>query len=102
MTRDQETHFLRLMQVADKETFDKHFTLVEEETLDGEVQRRYDVQYQDDSGYFILAYRADSRELTAAEMDVCFQASIGLNRSPLELRIFAEHVLALDEESAAQ
>lgn len=96
MTRDEETYFLRLMQVADQQTFDEHFSLAEKaENADGSVELRYDVSYGHDDGYLTIKYQAESGELLACEMNVGFPTMIGLNRSPLELRILAEHVLAL-------
>lgn len=96
MTRDEETYFIRIMQTADQDTLDKHFTLAETTTAnDGSVLLRYDATYGHDSGYLTIKYQPESGELLAAEMNVGFPTMIGLNRSPLELRILAEHILAL-------
>ena len=94
MTRDEETYFLRIMQVADEETLNAHFKL--KETLDqkdGSVLVRYDAHYDKDDGYFMMKFIPDTKELLMAEMNVGFPTMIGLNRSPLELRILAEHFL---------
>lgn len=100
MTRDEETYFLRLMQVADQKTLDDHFSLKETtENDDGSVTLHYDAHYGHDEGYLTIKYQAESGELLACEMNVGFQTMIGLNRSPLELRILAEHVLALRAEA---
>ncbi|MDO4281956.1 MAG: hypothetical protein Q4C56_10025 [Peptococcaceae bacterium] len=94
MTREEETYFLRLMQVADKATLDEHFILKENnQNKDGTTTLTYDVTYPPDAGYLTITYIPEPRELRMAEMNVGFQTMIGLNRSPLELRILVEHVL---------
>lgn len=94
MTRDEETYFIRLMQVADKETLLKHFTFVKEvANKDGSITVHYDATYQKDSGYLKIKFIPEPRELQMAEMNVGFQTLIGLNRSPLELRILSDHIL---------
>ena len=45
------------------------------------------------SGYLWINYRPDTMEILAAEMDVNFPCLIGLNRSPIELRLLTTHVL---------
>lgn len=94
MTRDEETYFIRLMQVADKETLDKHFKLIETaQNKDGSLTVSFDVAYGYDEGYLKIKFLASPRELQMAEMNVGFQTMIGLNRSPLELRILSDHIL---------
>ena len=94
MTRDEETYFLRIMQVADEATLLKHFTLKEQSTTkDGCVFLDYDVQYNKDSGYLKIKFQPEPLDLRMAEMNVGFPTLIGLNRSPLELRILVEHIL---------
>lgn len=44
-------------------------------------------------GYLWINYDPDTKEVLAAEMDVNFNCLIGLNRSPIELRLLASHVL---------
>lgn len=101
MTRDEETYFLRLMQVADKATIDKYFTLSKTEPVEeGAVTLHFSVVYGNDKGYLMIKYRPTDGALLAAEMDVGFPTMIGLNRSPLELRILAEHMLALYTQSS--
>ena len=96
MLRDEETYFLRLMQNIDLETFNEYFTLKETtENEDGSIELHYDVHYSNDSGFLMINYQPTDNELLAAEMDVGFPTMLGLTRSPLELRILAEHVLAL-------
>lgn len=96
MTRDEETYFLRLMQVADQATLDEHFHLVAaSDNADGSTDLRYDVHYGRDEGYLTIKYNSESGDILGAEMNVGFQTMIGLNRSPLELRILVEHLLAL-------
>ncbi len=94
MTRDEETYFIRLMQVADKETLLEHFTFVKEvPNKDGSITIHYDAQYLKDTGYLKIKFIPTPRTLQMAEMNVGFQTLIGLNRSPLELRILCDHVL---------
>lgn len=96
MLRDEETYFFRLMQNIDLETFNEYFTLKETtENEDGSIELHYDVHYGNDSGFLMINYHPTDNELLAVEMDVGFPTMLGLNRSPLELRILAEHVLAL-------
>lgn len=94
MTRDEETYFMRLMQVADEETLRKHFTFVESKTNnDGSTLLRYDANYGRDTGYLTIKFIPEPRELQMAELNVGFPTLVGLNRSPLELRILVDHVL---------
>lgn len=96
MTRDEETYFLRLMQVADRDTLLEHFTLKEHLTnADGSREMRFEAHYGHDEGYLNIKYDAQTRELLICEMNVGFPTMIGLNRSPLELRILCEHILDL-------
>ena len=44
-------------------------------------------------GYLWIQHQPDTKEVLAAEMDVNFDCLIGLNRSPIELRLLANHVL---------
>ena len=44
-------------------------------------------------GYLWINYNPETKEVLAAEMDVNFNCLIGLNRSPIELRLLANHVL---------
>ena len=100
MTRDEETYFLRLMQVADQATLDEHFHLVKTtENPDGSTDLQFDASYGHDEGYLTIKYDTESGALIAAEMNVGFQTMIGLNRSPLELRILAEHILNLRNDA---
>ncbi len=95
MTRDEETLFLRFLQEADAMVLREHLTLKKRENHHDNVTRLlFDAQYKDDSGYLWIDVGADN-EILAAEMDVGFPTLIGLNRSPLELRILAEHVVSL-------
>lgn len=94
MTRDEETYFMRLMQVADKGTLDKHFTLTETSTTsDGATFLRFDAAYGHDTGYLTIKFIPEPRELQMAELNVGFPTLVGLNRSPLELRILVDHIL---------
>lgn len=44
-------------------------------------------------GYLWINYDKETKEVLAAEMNVNFDCLIGLNRSPIELRLLANHVL---------
>lgn len=44
-------------------------------------------------GYLWIHHNTDTKEVLAAEMDVNFDCLIGLNRSPIELRLLCNHVL---------
>ena len=44
-------------------------------------------------GYLWINYNKETMEVLAAEMNVNFDCLIGLNRSPIELRLLANHVL---------
>lgn len=95
MTRDEETLFLRFLQEADAAVLREHLRLKERKKQRDHVTRLYfDAYYKDDTGYLWIDIDADEKIL-AAEMDVGFPTLIGLNRSPLELRILAEHVVSL-------
>ena len=94
MTRDEETYFIRLMQVADEETLNKHFHLTDTiEYDDGTVELRFDVAYGQDQGGMFIKFNPNPRELLMSELNVGFQTMIGLNSSPLELRILCDHLL---------
>jgi hypothetical protein len=122
MTRDEETYFLRLMQVADADELKKHFTLKSRTVNEaGVVRVDYDVTWNYDEGYLWIRFHPDPqsppevdednptppptnakypRRIMAAEMNVGFPTLIGLNRSPLELRILVDHILDELDESA--
>lgn len=94
MTRDEETYFIRLMQAADEDTLNKHFHLTDTiEYEDSAVELRFDVSYGQDRGGMFIKFIPEPRELLMSEMNVGFQTMIGLNRSPLELRILCDHLL---------
>ena len=99
MTKEEETRFLRHMQEADNNELRKYFSLREVKTEEREAQDKlnytciyFDVSYLDDIGYLKLGITDDGK-LILAEMNVNFITLIGLNRSPLELKILSENVL---------
>lgn len=93
MTRDEETLFLRLLQEADVDTLREHLTL-KEDLLDGEARvLTFDVVSGMERGYLMIRFDNATQTVEKAEMDVAFPTMLGLNRSPLELRILCEHVL---------
>lgn len=62
---------------------------------DGTVTNYYEVpDGKRKPGYLWINYRPGDKEVLAAEMNVNFNCLIGLNRSPIELRLLANHVLA--------
>ena len=99
MTKEEETRFLRHMQEADNNELRKYFSLREVKTEEREAQDKlnytciyFDISYLDDTGYLKLGITNDGK-LILAEMNVNFITLIGLNRSPLELKILSENVL---------
>lgn len=44
-------------------------------------------------GYLWIQYQPSNKEVLSAEMDAHFNCLIGLNRSPIELRLLCNHVL---------
>lgn len=93
MTRDEETRFLRDLQEATEGELRHHFELESYVKKDGITYVKFAVTKDLDSGY--LHYRvAEDGHISWAEMNVNFPTLIGLNRSPLELRILCEHVHA--------
>lgn len=93
MTREEETAFIRYLQEANEGELRHHCTLEKVETKDGFTTVAFAVVKDFDSGY--LHYRvAEDGAIAWAEMDVNFPSLIGLNRSPLELRILCEHMEA--------
>ena len=101
MTRDEETLFIRFLQEAEKKALKEHLTLTKKEMRDGKTHLYFCVVKGQDSGYLWLDYNDDG-SILAAEMNVNFPTMIGLNRSPLELRILAEHVQALFKDDDVQ
>lgn len=94
MTRDEETLLIRLLQEADADTLRQYLTLTCREQINENLTRLYfEAVYGEDSGYLWIHFETSSRTLIAAEMNVNFPTMIGLNRSPLELRILADHVI---------
>lgn len=119
MTRDEETRYLRKLQEADRETLLAHLTLAKVEphpmkrrradASDGELMEEiqplrlsFDAVEGEDEGYLVIDVLPGEKSPVGAQMDVGFPTMIGLNRSPLELRILAEHVLeVLDDDIQA-
>ena len=61
---------------------------------DGTVIHYYEIpDGKQAPGYLWIHFHPDTGEVLAAEMDVNFDCLIGLNRSPIELRILCSHVL---------
>ena len=60
----------------------------------GTVINYYDVpDGKRPTGYLWIQYDPETMEVLAAEMNVNFDCLVGLNRSPIELRLLANHVL---------
>ncbi len=60
----------------------------------GTVINYYDIPAgKQPTGYLWINYEPTTMEVLAAEMDVNFNCLIGLNRSPIELRLLTNHVL---------
>lgn len=65
-----------------------------EPLANGTVINYYDVpDGKQPTGYLWIQYNPETMEVLAAEMDVNFHCLIGLNRSPIELRLLSNHVL---------
>ena len=65
-----------------------------EELSDGTVINHYQIpDGKRAPGYLWINYDPVTMEVLAAEMDVNFSCLIGLNRSPIELRLLCQHVL---------
>lgn len=69
--------------------------LKKRETLaNGTVINYYDIpDGKRATGYLWIQYNPETMEIVAAEMNVNFNCLIGLNRSPIELRLLSNHVL---------
>lgn len=65
-----------------------------EELPNGSVTNYYEVpDGKRQPGYLWINHDPATKEIFAAEMDVNFDCLIGLNRSPIELRLLSQHVL---------
>ncbi len=73
----------RLVQLQKRETQEDGSTINFYRVLDGSRA----------PGYLWIQYDPGDRTVLAAEMDVNFPTLIGLNRSPIQLRLTAENVL---------
>lgn len=61
---------------------------------DGTVTNRYQVMDDKQSpGYLLITFVPETEEIKAAEMNVNFKHFVGLNRSPIQLRLTAANVL---------
>ena len=69
--------------------------LQKRETLaNGTITNHYEIpDGKRPPGYLWINYDPETKEVLAAEMNVNFDCLIGLNRSPIELRLLANHVL---------
>ncbi len=65
-----------------------------EPLANGTVVNYYDIpDGKQPTGYLWINYDPTTMEVLASEMDVNFNCLIGLNRSPIGLRLLANHVL---------
>lgn len=61
---------------------------------DGTVTNRYAISDEKNPpGYLLITFYPETEEITAAEININFEWLIGLNRSPIQLRLVAAHVL---------
>ncbi len=95
MDTAQMTAFMRKIEQTLPPELNQLVILAKRETLNnGTVINYYDVPDGNrPSGYLWINYNPETMEILAAEMDVNFPCLIGLNRSPIELRILSNHVL---------
>ena len=98
MDRNEETLFIRKLQDATKEEL-KNFIYFKDSKKENYTGKEgyftllsFDVIYQNDKGYLNIGID-ENKKVILAEMDVNFKTPLGLNRSPLELKILAEVVL---------
>lgn len=95
MTRTEETKLLRFLQEASRDELENYLSLQKKEPKADLVLFEFEVTAQDDQGFLHFTVNPIDGNITWAEMNVNFPTMIGLNRSPLELRIVCEHVFDL-------
>ena len=95
MDTAQMVAFMRKIEQTLPPELNQFVILTKREPLNnGTVINYYDIPDGNrSSGYLWINYRPDTMEILAAEMDVNFPCLIGLNRSPIELRLLTTHVL---------
>ncbi len=95
MDSAQMTANMRQIEDALPPQLEKLDILKKKETLpNGTVTNYYEVpDGKRKPGYLWINYNPETKEVLAAEMDVNFNCLIGLNRSPIELRLLANHIL---------
>lgn len=92
MNLEGETRCLRTLQEADLEALQKHLNGGPGEIIEGIIPYSFEVEFQGEEGNLSFDVDEENGEILKAHMDVNFPAPIGLNRSPLELRILCEHI----------
>lgn len=95
MSSEQMIAKMRQIENAVPPELNQLVTLTKREPLpNGTVINYYDVpDGKRPAGYLWIQYNPETMEVLAAEMNVNFDCLIGLNRSPIELRLLTNHVL---------
>lgn len=92
MTQAEETKCLRTLQEAPLEALQTYLEGGVTRQADGVATYAFQVTFGEDAGELDFDIRQADGEILRAHMDVNFPTALGLNRSPLELRILCEHV----------
>lgn len=95
MASEEQINKMRRIEKAVPPELNEMVLFQKSDTLqDGTVINYYEIpDGKRPPGYLWIHYKPDTKEVLSAEMDVNFDCLIGLNRSPIELRILCNHVL---------
>ena len=95
MTRSEETFFLRMLQEAEKEELERFLTLEDDAPIEDGRRLYFLARSEEGEKGYLEIVIDNSGEVRRAEMNVGFPTTLGLNRSPLELKMLCEHVLSV-------
>lgn len=95
MNHEQQIAKMKQMERANAAELEQMLLFQKQEVLpDGTVIDHYEIpDGKQAPGYLWIHYQPNSNEVLAAEMNINFDCLIGLNRSPIELRLLCNHVL---------
>lgn len=95
MASEEQINKMRRIEKAVPPELNEMVLFQKSDTLqDGTVINYYEIpDGKRPPGYLWIHYKPGTKEVLSAEMDVNFDCLIGLNRSPIELRILCNHVL---------
>lgn len=88
----EETKCLRTLQEADLSRLQSYLKGGVTTSEEGTTSYAFKVTYGEEQGQLSFSVQDEDGEILQAYMDVNFQTPLGLNRSPLELRILCEHI----------